>query len=99
MAQYGIEFTEEARADLACFSVFEQRRIVDEIRRQLMHEPTLQTRNRKMLHNAPVARWELRVGKHRVFYEVAETTSTVTVGAVGSKEHNTLYIRGEKVQL
>ena len=47
----------------------------------------------------PVARWELRIGKYRVFYEVYENTSTVAVGAVGFKVHNVLYIRGEEVEL
>jgi len=51
------------------------------------------------LQDNPVARWELRVGKYRVFYEVAAETSTVCVGAVGLKVHNVLYIRGEEVAL
>ena len=72
---------------------------MDEVKRQLAHEPTVQTRNRKELRDDPVARWELRIGKYRAFYEVDEDTATVAIGAVGFKAHNILYIRGEEVAL
>ncbi len=97
MAVYRIDLTEEAKGDLACFSAYERKRIIEEIKKQLTHEPTVQTRNRKELRDNPVARWELRIGKHRVFYEVDQRNATVLVGAVGFKVHNTLYIRGEEV--
>jgi mRNA-degrading endonuclease RelE of RelBE toxin-antitoxin system len=99
MAVYRIEFTHEARNDLAYFSVHEQKRIVDDVKRQLTHEPTAATRNRKELRDNPVARWELRIGKYRVFYEVESATVTVLVAAVGSKVHNVLCIRGKEVKL
>ncbi len=99
MATYRIEFTQEAKSDLAYFSVYEQKRIVDDVKRQLIHEPTVETRNRKELRDNPVARWELRTGKYRVFYEVEAEISTVVVGAVGCKVHNMLYIRGKEVKL
>jgi mRNA-degrading endonuclease RelE of RelBE toxin-antitoxin system len=91
--------TEEASGDLAWFSAYERTGIVDEIRKQLSDQPTVQTRNRKELRGNPVARWELRVGKYRAFYEVDHTSANVTVGAVGLKVRNTLYIRGEEVRL
>jgi mRNA-degrading endonuclease RelE of RelBE toxin-antitoxin system len=46
----------------------------------------------------PLAPWELRVGDHRVFYEV-EGDTAVTILAVGIKDHNDLFIRGRKVEL
>ena len=99
MARFRIDFTEGARGDLAWLSAYERKIIVDEVRRQLTDQPTVETRNRKMLRDNPVARWELRVGKFRVFYEVAEAASTVSVAAVGFKKHDRLYIRGAEVQL
>jgi len=99
MAAYRIEFTEGAKVDLAWFSLYERRHVVAEIRRQLTDQPTVQTRNRKELRNNPVARWELRIGKHRVFYEADSIGLIVTVAAVGFKAHNVLHIRGKEVEL
>ncbi|MCX7012799.1 MAG: type II toxin-antitoxin system RelE/ParE family toxin [Candidatus Sumerlaeota bacterium] len=99
MAKYRIVLTQEARTDLACFSAYERKIIVGTVKRQLSDQPTVETRNRKELRDRPAPRWELRIGKYRAFYEVDEPTSVVTVGAVGYKVHNVLYIRGNEVQL
>ncbi len=98
MAAYQIDMTEDSRADLSTYSASERKLIVSEIREQLAHQPSVITRNRKNLRDNPIARWELRVGKFRVFYEVDEENRAVVV-AVGHKEHEQLLIRGEKVQL
>jgi len=47
MPPYRIELTESARADLACYRVFEQGVIVSQIREQPQHEPLRETRNHK----------------------------------------------------
>jgi len=99
MPPYRIELTESARADLACYRAFEQELIVSQIREQLQHEPLRETRNRKMLRDNPLAPWELRVGRYRAFYRVLENEAVVLVAAIGHKEHNALFIRGEEVQL
>jgi mRNA-degrading endonuclease RelE of RelBE toxin-antitoxin system len=99
MASYRIEVTEEAKDDLSYYTASERKLIVAEIRGQLTHQPHVETKNRKPLRDNPIAPWELRVGKYRVFYEVEETTSTVSVVSVGHKEHNVLLIRGKEVQL
>jgi mRNA-degrading endonuclease RelE of RelBE toxin-antitoxin system len=99
MAGFQIGFVEDARKDLTWLTAYERKMIIDEIKRQLSDQPTVETRNRKMLRDNPLARWELRVGKYRVFYEVAEGVSTVLVGAIGVKEHDRLYIRGQEVRL
>lgn len=99
MAGYRIEFTQDGLLDFASFAVSERRRIVDEVKRQLAYEPMVETRNRKRLRENPLARWELRIGEYRVFYEVEEDTSLVVIGAVGVKDHNVLYIRGQEVQI
>jgi mRNA-degrading endonuclease RelE of RelBE toxin-antitoxin system len=46
----------------------------------------------------PVAPWELRIGKYRVFYEII-VGQTVRVLTIGHKEHNDLFIRGERVEI
>ena len=66
---------------------------------QLLHQPLVPTRNRKLLRANPIASWELRIGEFRVFYEVDEEAMTVTVVAVGHKEHNVLLVRGQEVRL
>jgi len=99
MTSYQIEVTQEARDDLSYYTAFKRKIIVSGIREQLTHHPHVETKNRKPLRDNPLASWELRVGKYRVFYEVNDTVSTVSVVSVGHKEHNVLLIRGKEVQL
>ncbi|NJL40766.1 MAG: hypothetical protein HC899_31525 [Leptolyngbyaceae cyanobacterium SM1_4_3] len=41
----------------------------------------------------------MRVGNYRVFYNVDEEMSVVSVVSVGYKERNKLYIRGQEINL
>jgi mRNA-degrading endonuclease RelE of RelBE toxin-antitoxin system len=59
----------------------------------------VETKNRKSLRDNPIAPWELRVGKYRVFYEVNEPRQMVSIVSVGHKEHNVLLIGGKEVQI
>ena len=97
MPPHPIDFTEDAAADLDYFTAQERKTIIDRVKEQLSHEPTRETRNRKKLRENPIATWELRAGRFRVFFEVLQ--DVVTVVSVGYKEHNVLYIRGKQVQL
>jgi mRNA-degrading endonuclease RelE of RelBE toxin-antitoxin system len=99
MAAYEIEVTEDAKLDLLYYSAFERKIIVSEIRAQLGDQPLVETKNRKPLRDNPLASWELRVGRYRVFYAVAKTVRVVAILAVGHKEHNVLLIRGKEVKL
>lgn len=99
MAEYRIEFTEDADGDLRWFSAFEQKQIVGDIRSQLCQQPEAETRNRKRLRGHPLARWELRTGQYRTFYEVMEATRTVRIVAVGEKDRADIYVRGKKLEL
>jgi len=88
---YEIEYAESVAEDLASLRAHERAGILDSIEKQLRHEPTRQTRNRKILFGLvppwedvqPV--WELRVGEYRVFYDVNEQASIVTVRAIRYK--------------
>ena len=78
----------------------ERSTVMDAIKRQLLHEPLAETRNRKPLRPNPIAPWELRVGKLRVFYEVTPGgPAVVRVLAVGKKEQNILRIAGREIKL
>jgi mRNA-degrading endonuclease RelE of RelBE toxin-antitoxin system len=80
-----------AARELSAFRSFEQRRVTDEIRSNLLHGPFTPTRNRKLLegvvpafkHELPV--WELRVGQLRVFYDGKAETRTIYIRAVREK--------------
>lgn len=94
---YTIKYAEGVVDDLADLRTYERARILDRIEAQLKHEPTRQTRNRKILvglippwdHVEPV--WELRIGDYRVFYDADEMASVVTIRAIRHKPpHKTM---------
>lgn|GEM_PF-5272908 len=58
-----------------------------------------EVRNRKPLRPDSQFNWELRVGNYRVFYDANEEAGVVSIVAVGYKERNKLYIRGQEVNL
>ena|SRR5713101_4472584 len=87
-----------AEKDLDYFRRFEQRLIVDGFKRYLRNDADVENQHRKQLRDNPLAPWELRLGKYRVFYEVVNA-STVKIVAIGYKNHNDLFIRGQKVEL
>jgi len=89
---YQIELTELAIRELKAIRAFDRRRVVDELKKRLVHQPSEATRNRKRLESVspgfeyvpPI--WELRAGEYRVFYDVDEATRTVYVRAVRLKQ-------------
>ncbi len=94
---YIVEYAEIVAEDLANVRPHRRKAVLDAIENQLAHEPTRQTKNRKMLvglippweHVQPV--WELRVGEYRVFYDVDEQASVVVVRAIRRKPpHKTI---------
>ena len=99
MSSYTLDMTEDANQDLSYYRAFERKIMTDEMAVQLVDQPDVETNNRRHLRDNPIARWELKVGKFRIFYEIDADTQVVTVISVGHKEHNVLYIRGKVVQL
>jgi mRNA-degrading endonuclease RelE of RelBE toxin-antitoxin system len=73
MPHYEIEISEDANTELEHLRAFDRRPIVQAIR-GLSRDAEIATRNRKPLRvplsELPDATWELRVGKHRILYEV-----------------------------
>jgi len=86
-----ISYAESVAEDLAAIRAFERKQLLDQIDRQLSHEPTCETRNRKIIrgltppweHVKPV--WELRINEYRVFYDIDETAGQVIVRAIRHK--------------
>ena len=96
--RFQVILTPSADEDLKHYRAFEHGTIIDAIKVHLRIDANVETKRRKRLTGHPVAPWELRVGNHRVFYELAEE-AFVKVVAVGHKEHNDLFIRGKAVEL
>jgi len=105
MAQRETElvFSPDARRQLLQLKAFEQRRLVDEIGKQLIQaNPRGETRNKFGLDPAPdCADYELRVGNLRVLYRVEEEADTIRViiAIIGRKDRNKLIVEGEVFEL
>jgi mRNA-degrading endonuclease RelE of RelBE toxin-antitoxin system len=88
---FTILFAESVADDLANLRASDGTLILDKIDEQLLHQPAIATRNRKIVpglvppweHEPPV--WELRVGQFRVFYDVNESDMKVIVRAIRLK--------------
>ena len=88
---YTLAYTEDVLEDLKGLRAADRKRILDKIDEQLIHNPSQETRNKKIVvglkppweHEEPV--WELRVGKYRVFYDVDEIGQRVVIRAIRRK--------------
>lgn len=83
---YRIEYSLDAEDHLRTLTAREQRIVLDTVDRQLVHQPVLETKNRRPMRPNPLATWELRLGNLRVYYDVQATPEAVVfVRAVGVK--------------
>jgi mRNA-degrading endonuclease RelE of RelBE toxin-antitoxin system len=97
---YEVKFADDVKGHLNALAIPERSAALDAIERQLLREPLVETRNRKPLRPNPIAPWELRVGKLRVFYEVVPgEPGLVRILAVGKKERNILLVAGQEMRL
>jgi mRNA-degrading endonuclease RelE of RelBE toxin-antitoxin system len=96
---YSIEYSPPAREHLAALTARERALVLDEVDVQLKYQPTVVARNRKPLQPNPLARFELRIGALRVYYEVDEMKRVVEVRAVGVKDSDRVFIGGEEIKL
>ncbi len=67
---YRIEFTPQADEHLAALTARDRATLLAQVGRQLIHRPMVETRSRKPMRPNPLAPWELRVGRLRVYYDV-----------------------------
>ena len=95
-----IEYSPDVEDHLRVLTARPQVVVLDAVDKQLVHQPTVETRNRKPMRPNPVSLWELRVGSLRVYHDVEEEPEpTVFIRAVGIKQRNKVRIRREVLQL
>jgi mRNA-degrading endonuclease RelE of RelBE toxin-antitoxin system len=93
------EYAEQAVGHLRDFTARDRTLILDTVARQLTHEPTVPTRNRKLLRANAIAPWELRIGSVRVYFEVQDMLAIVTIRAIGMKVRDRVLIGSVEVDL
>lgn len=97
---YQIILSENADIHLQALTAREQSIVIDACTGQLSFQPTVETRNRKLMRPNPIATWELRVGDLRVYYDVEEEPEQIVqVLAIGIKERNQIRIGNKVVDL
>jgi hypothetical protein len=71
---YAIRYSLDAMDDLAKMRAFDRAKIMNEVRKNLIHQPTVITRHRKPVTPTPdlaiAAAWELQVDAWRVLYDI-----------------------------
>jgi mRNA-degrading endonuclease RelE of RelBE toxin-antitoxin system len=99
---YRIRFTHAADEHISALKARDKTTLLDRIDRQLSHQPTMETRNRKQMDpdkRMLIAPWELRVGRLRVYYAVEEKPEPVVViVAVGIKVRERVRIAGKDLK-
>lgn len=91
MAVFQIRVTEAAAVEIADLPALIRKQVVKAIETQLLHQPNVETQNRKLLrglippweHLDPT--WEIRVGEYRVFYDMDAAVTVVHIRAVRHK--------------
>ena len=97
---YQIWYSPDAEGHLRHLTARERAIVLDAVDRQLTHQPTVETRNRRPMRPSLIAPWELRIGHLRVYYDVDKSpVAVVRIRAVGVKERNHVRIGTEVVQL
>lgn len=96
---YRIEFTPTAQRQISSLEAHARKTVIETIADQLRHQPGVETRNRKLLRPNDLARWELRIGSYRVFYNIEEEVIVVLVVALGEKAGNKLVIDGDEYKI
>jgi len=95
-----IELTREARTHFARLNARRRAMLRDTLLRQLVDEPTVETRHRKRLRPNALATWRLRAGELRVYYDVVDAVpAVVVIKAIGIKMRDRVVIGGEEIDL
>jgi mRNA interferase RelE/StbE len=77
---FNIRYTQKANEDLDALRAFEQKKVIDGIEKHLQDEPTKTSRSRIKQMTPPFwSQYRLRVDDFRVYYDVDESTRSVTV--------------------
>lgn len=65
---YRIDYSPDAEDHMRVLTARQQAIVLDAVDDQLMYQPKVETKNRKVMRPNPVAPWELRIGNLRVYY-------------------------------
>ena len=100
---FTLRFSNDVDRHLEHLSARQRATALDVIERQLRHQPTLETRNRKRMREGRegfIAPWELRIGDLRVYYDVqaGPEGGLVVVQAIGVKRRDRLIIGGREMK-
>lgn len=100
---FALVYADEIKKHMRAIETKYHSLIQSEIEAQLLHEPDVETRNRKPLKRPMAfgADWELRLGpenRFRVFYQVIAKSREVLVLAVGVKDRSRLFFGGEEFE-
>jgi mRNA interferase RelE/StbE len=83
---YRVIISHDAEEHLRALTARQRSTVLDHLKEQLTYQPTVATRNRKLMEPNLIASWELRIGNIRVYYKVwEEEERTVEVIAIGIK--------------
>ncbi len=97
---YRVEYSPDTDDHIQVLTARLQAIVLDEVDKQLVHQPSVETKNRRPMRPNPIAPWELRIGKLRVYYDVEEEPEKVVrIRAVGIKERNRVRIGNEMIEL
>jgi mRNA interferase RelE/StbE len=97
---YRVDYSEAAKEHLRGLTARERSLVLAKVSEQLVHQPTVPTRNRKLMRENPMATWELRIGDLRVYYNVKEEPElTVAIQTIGVKVRSQVRIGNELRQL
>jgi len=94
---YRIEYSPDAEEHLRLLTKREQGMVLDAVDEQLAFQPATETRNRKPMRPNPLAPWELRVGRLRVYYDIE--VEEVIVLAIGIKKGGRVRIGKEVIDI
>lgn len=95
---YRLVLSADARDHLRGLTARARATVLDQVDEQLMHQPTVRTRNRKPMEPNPMATWELRIGNHRVYYRLSEEEEQIVeLVGIGTKTRNRVRLGNEEV--
>ena len=98
--KYKIIYSYEAINHLKKFTAREQRIILDSVDKQLSYQPKAETKNRKQMRPNPIAPWELRPNKIRVYYDpIDKPKLVVNILAIGIKKIEKVIIDDKEIKL
>lgn len=97
---YLVRFDAPAAEHLALLRARDRAIILRAIEVNLVHQARAPARNRKPLRPNDLATWQLRIGRFRVYYDVAkEPECVVNIVAIATKERDRVIIGGEEIRL